>query len=166
MALIRSLKDITHQEARRGEGGALPGPLILRHRSRRQGAPLLTRSARSSTRRVALRPACDGLRCDGLTPDSGNPPDQDRRTTMSNHNLFYHGADGTVEPATSAQILAAAREVLAHRVRRGALLQSPRRRSVSTCRPVSATWTMRFSDSSWSIRGIGSLSASICFAAP
>jgi hypothetical protein len=24
-------------------GGALPGPFILRHRSRRQGAPLLTR---------------------------------------------------------------------------------------------------------------------------
>ena len=46
---------------------------------------------------------------------------------MSNHNLFYHGADGTVERATSAQILTAAREVLAHRVRRGALLQSPKR---------------------------------------
>ena len=48
---------------------------------------------------------------------------------MSNHNLFYHGADGIVERATSAQILAAAREVLAHRVRRGALLQSPKRAS-------------------------------------
>src|SRR5450631_1952946 len=36
--------------------------------------------------------------------------------------------------------------------------------SGSTCRPVSATWTMRFSDSSWSIKGIGSLSASICSA--
>lgn len=46
---------------------------------------------------------------------------------MSNHQLFYHGADGTVERATSAQILAAAREVLAHRVRRGAPLQSPKR---------------------------------------
>lgn len=46
---------------------------------------------------------------------------------MSNHNLFYHGTDGTIAPASSAQILAAAREVLAHRVRRGALLQSPKR---------------------------------------
>jgi DNA repair protein RadC len=45
---------------------------------------------------------------------------------MTHHNLFYHGTDGTVERATSAQILAAAREVLAHRVRRGALLQSPK----------------------------------------
>jgi DNA repair protein RadC len=46
---------------------------------------------------------------------------------MSNHNLFYHGTDGTVERATSDQILSAAREVLAHRVRRGVLLQSPKR---------------------------------------
>lgn len=46
---------------------------------------------------------------------------------MSTHNLFYHGTDGTLERATSAQILTAAREVLAHRVRRGALLQSPKR---------------------------------------
>jgi DNA repair protein RadC len=46
---------------------------------------------------------------------------------MSHHNLFHHGTDGTVLRATSAQILAAAREVLAHRVRRGAVLQSPKR---------------------------------------
>jgi len=46
---------------------------------------------------------------------------------MSNHNLFIHGADGTVEPATSEQILAAARQLLAHRVRRGATLSSPRK---------------------------------------
>ena len=45
---------------------------------------------------------------------------------MSDHRLFYHGADGAVERATSAQILAAAREVLAHRVRRGAPLQTPK----------------------------------------
>ena len=44
---------------------------------------------------------------------------------MSNHNLFVRGADGAVEPASSQQILAAARQVLAHRVRRGAALTSP-----------------------------------------
>jgi DNA repair protein RadC len=46
---------------------------------------------------------------------------------MSNHNLFIHGANGASEPATTEQILAAARQVLAHRVRRGALLQSPQK---------------------------------------
>jgi len=46
---------------------------------------------------------------------------------MSNHNLFIHGADGAVQPATSEQILVAARHVLEHRVRRGALLQSPQK---------------------------------------
>ncbi len=45
---------------------------------------------------------------------------------MSNHNLFIHRANGGVESATSEQILAAARQVLAHRVRRGASLNSPR----------------------------------------
>ena len=46
---------------------------------------------------------------------------------MSNHNLFIHGADGVAEPATSEQILGAARQVLAHRVRRGATLSSPQK---------------------------------------
>lgn len=46
---------------------------------------------------------------------------------MSDHNLFHHGADGTIERATSLQILTAAREILAHRVRRGAPLSSPKR---------------------------------------
>ncbi|MGH8257975.1 MAG: JAB domain-containing protein [Steroidobacteraceae bacterium] len=46
---------------------------------------------------------------------------------MSNHNLFIHRADGTVESASSQDILRAARAVLAHRVRRGALLQSPQK---------------------------------------
>jgi len=44
---------------------------------------------------------------------------------MSNHNLFIHGANGVAVSATSEQILAAARQVLAHRVRRGAPLNSP-----------------------------------------
>ena len=42
---------------------------------------------------------------------------------MSNHNLFIHGADGAARPATTEQILAAARQALAHRVRRGASLE-------------------------------------------
>lgn len=46
---------------------------------------------------------------------------------MSNHNLFIHRADGTIEAASSQEILSAARAVLAHRVRRGALLQSPQK---------------------------------------
>jgi hypothetical protein len=32
--------------------------------------------------------------------------------TMSNHNLFIHHADGASEPATTEQILAAARQGL------------------------------------------------------
>jgi hypothetical protein len=44
---------------------------------------------------------------------------------MSNHNVFIHGANGAVEPAMTKQILAAARQVLAHGVRRGATLISP-----------------------------------------
>jgi len=46
---------------------------------------------------------------------------------MSNHNLFIHGADGASEPAATEQILAAARQALAHRVRRGASLSSPQK---------------------------------------
>jgi hypothetical protein len=37
---------------------------------------------------------------------------------MSNHNLFTLRADGAVVPASSETILIAARQVLAHRVRR------------------------------------------------
>jgi len=46
---------------------------------------------------------------------------------MSNHNLFVHCADGVAKPATTEQILTAARQLLAHRVRRGATLDSPQR---------------------------------------
>jgi hypothetical protein len=46
---------------------------------------------------------------------------------MSNHNLFTLSADGAVVPASSETILIAARQVLAHRVRRGASLQSPQK---------------------------------------
>ena len=46
---------------------------------------------------------------------------------MSNHNLFTLSADGVVVPASNETILTAARQVLAHRVRRGASLQSPQK---------------------------------------
>ncbi|MGH8219351.1 MAG: JAB domain-containing protein [Steroidobacteraceae bacterium] len=46
---------------------------------------------------------------------------------MSNHNLFIHHADGTVVLASNQEILTAARVVLGHRVRRGAVLQSPQK---------------------------------------
>jgi hypothetical protein len=46
---------------------------------------------------------------------------------MSNHNLFTLSADGAVVPASSETILIAARQVLAHRVRRDASLQSPQK---------------------------------------
>ena len=46
---------------------------------------------------------------------------------MSNHNLLTQGADGAIDPASNQQILAAARQVLAHRVRRGASLTSPQK---------------------------------------
>jgi DNA repair protein RadC len=46
---------------------------------------------------------------------------------MAHHNLFVHRPDGSVVPASSQEILAAARVVLEHRVRRGAPLQSPRK---------------------------------------
>jgi DNA repair protein RadC len=45
---------------------------------------------------------------------------------MSNHKLLVQRADGAIEPATSDEILAAARQMLAHRVRRGTSLSSPR----------------------------------------
>jgi DNA repair protein RadC len=45
---------------------------------------------------------------------------------MSNHNLFTRGRNGAVQSATTNEILEAARQVLAHRVRRGASLTSPR----------------------------------------
>ena len=45
---------------------------------------------------------------------------------MSNHNLFIHRTNGVAVSATTEQIIAAARQVLAHRVRRGATLNSPR----------------------------------------
>ena len=46
---------------------------------------------------------------------------------MSNHNLFYQGVDGANHLASNEQILMAARQVLAHRVRRGASLHSPQK---------------------------------------
>jgi DNA repair protein RadC len=46
---------------------------------------------------------------------------------MTSHHLYIHGANGAVQPATSAQILAAAHQVLANRMRRGATLNSPQR---------------------------------------
>lgn len=45
---------------------------------------------------------------------------------MSTHNLFVRAGD-SFEPASTPQILTAARQVLAHRVRRGAALTSPHR---------------------------------------
>jgi DNA repair protein RadC len=48
---------------------------------------------------------------------------------MSNHNLSTLNADGTVVPASSETILIAARQELAHRVRRGASLQWPQKTS-------------------------------------
>jgi hypothetical protein len=62
---------------------------------------------------------------------------------MSNHNLFVHG-DGVAERATTEQILAAARQALAYRVRRGADISSPIER-VNISRCGSGTWIMRFS---------------------
>jgi DNA repair protein RadC len=57
----------------------------------------------------------------------GARPRKYRRTIMSNHNIFSLSADGAVVPASSETILIAARQVLAHRVRRGASLQSPQK---------------------------------------
>jgi DNA repair protein RadC len=45
---------------------------------------------------------------------------------MSSHNLFVRSAEGALQPASTMQILSAARQALAHRVRRGASLASPR----------------------------------------
>ena len=44
---------------------------------------------------------------------------------MPNYNLYTLSADGAVVPASNETILIAARQLLAHRVRRGASLQSP-----------------------------------------
>ena len=45
---------------------------------------------------------------------------------MSNHKLLVQRADGAIESATPEEILAAARYMLTHRVRRGTPLSSPR----------------------------------------
>src|ERR1700722_2944380 len=65
---------------------------------------------------------------------------------MSNHNLFIHRTDGIAERASSQEILTAARAVLAHRVRRGALLQSPER--------VGEYLTMRLGDLGYECFGL------------
>jgi DNA repair protein RadC len=44
---------------------------------------------------------------------------------MGNHNLLIRRDDGSLQRATSQEVLRAARAVLEHRVRRGAPLQSP-----------------------------------------
>jgi DNA repair protein RadC len=46
---------------------------------------------------------------------------------MSNHNLFIQSATGAFEVASTEQILDTARRLLAHRVRRGASLDSPQK---------------------------------------
>ena len=46
---------------------------------------------------------------------------------MPNYNLYTLSAGGAVVPASNETILIAARQVLAHRVRRGASLQSPQK---------------------------------------
>ena len=46
---------------------------------------------------------------------------------MSKHHLLIRRDGGTVEAATSGEILSAARAVLEHRVRRGVALQSPQK---------------------------------------
>ena len=46
---------------------------------------------------------------------------------MTNQNLFTQDANGNTKPATTEQILAAARQALAHRVRRGVSLSSPQK---------------------------------------
>jgi DNA repair protein RadC len=47
--------------------------------------------------------------------------------TMTQHKLFTQDAEGNTTPATTAEILAAARQALAHRVRRGVSLSSPQK---------------------------------------
>jgi DNA repair protein RadC len=94
---------------------------ILFHRSRRQGAPLLALRA-PLLAGVAGRPAWTAaLRWNHS--GTGNPAR--RRSNMSIHNLYCRSIDGTLESASSAQILRAAQQVIAHRMRRGASLSSP-----------------------------------------
>lgn len=45
---------------------------------------------------------------------------------MSNHKLLVQRADGAIESATAEEILAVARQMLTHRVRRGTSMSSPR----------------------------------------
>ena len=105
-----------------GNGAGLPNLLILGHRSRRQGLragnPVLASALRAALT-AALRWQPSGI--------GQSRPRQIRRTTMSNHNLYTLSADGAVVPASSEAILVAARQALAHRVRRGASLQSPQK---------------------------------------
>lgn len=75
--------------------------------------------------RESAAPSPDGCAAMAGSAARAIPPERNRSSTMSNHHLFVHRTDGTVEPATSQEVLAAARSVLAHRVRRGAVLGSP-----------------------------------------
>jgi len=77
---------------KRKQKGGLPLLKILAHRTRRQGAPLLTRS------RVPLLAGWpvasrERLRCDGTSLDSGNPARMIRRTTMSIMTKTLNTAD-------------------------------------------------------------------------
>src|SRR5580704_17678541 len=93
---------------------------MIRHRSGRQDLRALPAGACCAW-------ACGGL--DGCAamarPGLGQYRPSRPESTMSIHNLFIRRADGTVEAASSQDVLTAARAVLSHRVRRGALLQGP-----------------------------------------
>jgi DNA repair protein RadC len=93
-------------------------------------AVLAVKAVRAALRAVLRESAAPSLHgCAAACPPAPGQsrPRKIRRTTVSNHNLFYQGADGAMQLASNEQILMAARQVLSHRVRRGALLQSPQK---------------------------------------
>jgi len=85
------------------------------------------RAALRAVLRESAAPSLDGSAAACPSGPGQSRPRQIRRTTMSNHNLFYQGVDGEMQLASNEQILMAARQLLAHRVRRGASLQSPKK---------------------------------------
>jgi DNA repair protein RadC len=85
------------------------------------------RAALRAVLRESAAPSLDGCAAARPSGPGQSRPRWIRRTTMSNQNLFSQSADGTMQLASNEQILKAARQVLAHRVRRGASLQSPKK---------------------------------------
>ena len=99
----------------------MPACLIVSHRSRRQGAPLLTGFLYS---RVAFsQPVTAPLRWDRSGPRAIRPG---KERVMGTETLYIRDERGAFIPAKGETVVEAAKAHLSLRVRRGITLTSPR----------------------------------------